>query len=148
MKSELGGKFEDVILGLMMPAVDYDATQLRNAFKVGDNDADSHYITFFWMHYRMCNHWMLFFRVWVLMKIVSLKSCVLEKQVEYEILTLLIKDVRSYFKNYMNRTKFALIHGAFYTASCYIYDATGFNHFIFLTKSKELRKYFFLEDIF
>ena len=34
LKSELGGKFEDVIVGLMTPKADYDATILRKAVGV------------------------------------------------------------------------------------------------------------------
>ncbi|CAH1795085.1 unnamed protein product [Owenia fusiformis] len=33
LKSELGGKLEDVILGMMMPRDDYDASELRRAMK-------------------------------------------------------------------------------------------------------------------
>ena len=36
LKYELGGHFEDIVVALMMPAADYDATSLRKAIKVGD----------------------------------------------------------------------------------------------------------------
>ena len=35
LKYELGGHFEDIVVALMMPAADYDATSLRKAIKVG-----------------------------------------------------------------------------------------------------------------
>lgn len=34
LKSELGGKFEDVVLGLLEKPIDYDAIQLKEAVKV------------------------------------------------------------------------------------------------------------------
>lgn len=34
LKYELGGHFEDIVLALMMPPADYDATSLRKAIKV------------------------------------------------------------------------------------------------------------------
>lgn len=42
LKYELGGHFEDIVIALMMPAADYDATSLRKAIKVG---ADNKYYT-------------------------------------------------------------------------------------------------------
>ncbi|XP_064190917.1 annexin A5-like [Anguilla rostrata] len=38
LKSELGGKFETLIVGLMTPPIEYDATQLRNAIKGAGTD--------------------------------------------------------------------------------------------------------------
>lgn len=38
MKSELGGKFEDVIVGLMLPPVDYMCKQLNKAMKGAGTD--------------------------------------------------------------------------------------------------------------
>lgn len=35
LKYELGGHFEDIVIALMMPAADFDATSLRKAIKVG-----------------------------------------------------------------------------------------------------------------
>ena len=34
LKYELGGHFEDIVVALMMPPADYDATSLRKAVKV------------------------------------------------------------------------------------------------------------------
>lgn len=34
LRSELGGKFEDVVLGLMMSEPEYDAYELKRAMKV------------------------------------------------------------------------------------------------------------------
>ena len=34
LKYELGGHFEEIVVALMMPAADYDATSLRKAIKV------------------------------------------------------------------------------------------------------------------
>ena len=34
LKYELGGNFETIVIALMMPSADYDATSLRKAIKV------------------------------------------------------------------------------------------------------------------
>lgn len=39
LKGELGGKFESLIVGLMSPPLAYDVKCLRDAIKVGDQNA-------------------------------------------------------------------------------------------------------------
>lgn len=44
LKSELGGKFETLIVSLMMPPTIFDATQLRDAIKVVKGDVSSYFV--------------------------------------------------------------------------------------------------------
>lgn len=51
LKYELGGHFEDIVIALMMPTADYDATSLRKAIKVGGG---SFFVNKFVWHINSC----------------------------------------------------------------------------------------------